>query len=156
MEIVPPVAGSLRFSGILLSERFYHLHRNVNTNKRLVPYYPSIVPWLDHICVAGTKILLRAIVHNDLHLTRNYVPGVAHLAAIGLRKGPDVLGPLPTWLQADTRNFKVSDGGDLHLALSEVSGLIRMVQALLLDSWRCHSQLPLSPATPAGCGSTTT
>jgi hypothetical protein len=108
------------------------------------------VTWLDHICVAGTKISLRAIVHNDLHLTRNYVPGVAHLAAVGLRKGLDVLGPLPTWLQEESRNFKVSDGGDLHLALSEVSGLIRIVQALLLNSWRCHSQLPLSPAFPGG------
>jgi hypothetical protein len=75
---------------------------------------------------------------------------VAHLAAIGLRKGLDVLGPLPPWLQKDSRNFKVSDGSDLHLALSEISGLIWMVQALLLNSWRCHSQLPLSPALPAG------
>jgi hypothetical protein len=88
--------------------------------------------------------------HNDLHLTRNYVPGVAHLAAIGVRKELDVLGPLLTWLQEESRYFKVSDRGDLHLALSEVSGLIRIVQALLLNSWRCRSQLPLSPASPAG------
>src|SRR5829696_3235455 len=135
---------------LLLSERLYRLHRNVNTNKRLLAYYPSIVPWFDHICVTGTKIRLRAIVHNDLHLTRNHVPGVAHLAAICLRKGLDVLGPLPPWLQEDSRNLKVSDGSDLHLALSEISGLIRMVQALLLNSWRSHSQLPLSPASPAG------
>ena len=76
---------------------------------------------------------------------------MAHLAAIGLREGLDVLGPLPAWLEEESGDFKVSDGGDLHLALSEVSGLIRMVQALLLNSWRCHSQLPLSPASPAGC-----
>src|SRR5215217_2302886 len=140
---------------LLLSERLDRLDRNVHSNKRLLAYYPSIVPWFDHVCVTGTKIRLRAIVHNDLHLTRNHVAGVAHLAAIGLRQGLYVLGPLPPWLQKDSRNFKVSYGSDLHLALCEISGLIRMVQALLLNSWRCHSQLPLSPASSAGCGSTT-
>jgi hypothetical protein len=107
------------------------------------------VPWLDYIRVTGAKISLRAIVHNDLHLTRNYVPGVAHLAAIALGEGLDVLRPLPSRLQEESRYFEVGDGGDLHLALSEFSDLIRIVQALLLNSWRCHNKLPLSTAFPA-------
>src|SRR4051794_28071232 len=58
-----------------------------------------------------------------------------NLATIGVREGLDVLRPLPSWLQKESSDFNVTDSGDLHLALSEVSCLIRIVQVLLLNSW---------------------
>ena len=75
----------------LLSKRFYRLHRDINPHKGFVAYYPSIVPGFDYVRVAGTKIRLGAIVHNHLHPTRNYIAGVAYLAAICLGEGLDVL-----------------------------------------------------------------
>src|ERR687883_32586 len=106
------------------------------------------MPRLEYICVARTKIHLRAIIHNDLHVTRNYIPCMAHLAALGLGEGLYVLRPLPSWLKNSSGDFKVADGGGLQLALFEVSGLIRIVEALLLASLGCHRHLLLSPASP--------
>src|SRR4051812_7991402 len=63
---------------------FYRLGRNINRDERFVAYHPAVVPRLDHVRIARTKICLCTIVHNQLQLTRNYVPRVAHLAAISL------------------------------------------------------------------------
>src|SRR5215204_2883255 len=120
-------------------ELFYRLGRDINRDERFVAYHPAVVPRLDHVCIARTKICLCAIVHNELQLTRNYIPSVAHLAAIGLRNGPYMLGPLPSWLKNLSRDLKVLDGSDLHLALFEFPGLIRSVQALSLSACLCHS-----------------
>src|SRR5829696_1501273 len=126
-------------------ELFYRLGRDINRDERFVAYHPAVVPRLDHVRIARTKICLCAIVHNELQMTRNYIPRVAHLAAIGLRNGPYTLGPLPSWLKNLSRDLKVLDGSDLHLALFEFPGLIRSVQALSLSACLCHSWLLLSP-----------
>ena len=123
----------------LLGELFYRLNRDINSDERFIAYHPAVVPRLDHVRIARTKICLRAIVHNELQLTRNYIPRVAHLAATGLRNGPYMLGPLPSWLKNLSRDLKVLDGSDLHLALFELPGLIRSVQALFLSACLCHS-----------------
>src|SRR5215211_1848469 len=124
---------------LFFGELFYRLHRDINSDERFVAYHPAVVPRLDHVRIASTKICLRAIVHNELQLTRNYIPRVAHLAAIGLRNGPYMLGPLPSWLKNLSGDLKVLDGSDLHLALFEFPALIRSVQALSLSACLCHS-----------------
>src|SRR5215217_5049505 len=95
-------------------ELFYRLDRDINRHERFVAYHPAVVPRLDHVCIATTKIYLCAIVHNDLQLTRNYIPRVAHLAATGLRNGPYMLGPLPSWLKNLSGYFKGRDGSGWH------------------------------------------
>src|SRR5215217_6393337 len=115
-------------------ELFYRLDRDINRDVRFVAYHPAVVPRLDHVCIARTKIYLCAIVHNDLKLTRNYVPSVAHLAAIGLRNGPHMLGPLPSWLKNLSGDFKVLDGSGLHLAVFGFPCFNRGVHSLFLTA----------------------
>jgi len=56
-----------------------------------------------------------------------------------LRNGPYMLGPLPSWLKNLSGDFKVLDGSGLILAVFELPGLIRGVQALFLTACLCHS-----------------
>src|SRR5215212_5982599 len=136
-SILCAIYHSLTF--FFFGELFYRLNRDINRDERFVAYHPAVVPRLDHVCIARTKICLCAIVHNELQLPRNYIPSVTHLAAIGLRNGPYMLGPLPSWLKNLSRDLKVLDGSDLHLAVFESPGLIRSVQALSLSACLCHS-----------------
>src|SRR5215212_9448218 len=137
-SILHAIYHSLTFFSFF-GELFYRLDRDINRDERFVPYHPAVVPRLDHVRIARTKICLCAIVHNELQMTRNYIPRVAHLAATGLRNGPYMLGPLPSWLKNLSGDFKVLDGSGLHLAVFELPGLIRGVQALFLTACLCHS-----------------
>src|SRR5215210_3697974 len=105
-SILHAIYHSLAFFSFF-GELFYRLERDINSDERFVAYPPAVVPWLDHVRIARTKICLCAIVHNELQLTRNYIPRVAHLAATGLRNGPYMLGPLPSWLKNLSGDLKV-------------------------------------------------
>ena len=37
-------------------ELFYRLDRDINSDERFVAYHPAVVPRLDHVCIARTKI----------------------------------------------------------------------------------------------------
>ena len=55
---------------LLLGKLFYCLTRELDATSRFITYNPGIVPRRDDIGVARTYLHLRAIIHNDLHLTR--------------------------------------------------------------------------------------
>src|SRR5918997_5632148 len=93
--------------------------REVQHDARLLPNGPSVVSRRDHHGIVGAKLLLCAVVHDDLHPPRDHVPDVRHLATVGSCDRLDGLRPLPSWLEGSLPHGYIVEGHYVHLPLVE-------------------------------------
>ncbi len=114
---------------LLLGELLYGA-REVHPHERLLPDDPRVVPGTYHVHVPRPYLLLRPVVVHHVHLPRDDVPRVLHLAARGLGDGLYGLGPLPPRLQGHPPGGEFVDVGYVQLAVLEGAGFVRGIQAL--------------------------
>src|SRR5918992_5669396 len=108
--------------------------RHINRDNRFVAHHPGVVPGRYHVRLAGTNLLLRAVLEPDVQPPRDLVAGVQDLTAVGPGYGLDVLRPSPAGLEHESRGVELTEGSDLHPAVLERPGLVWGVQALLLET----------------------
>src|SRR5829696_921345 len=119
-------------------------------HERLVAEHPCVMPRVDPVRVARTKIELAAVGGRDVQPAGDDVPEVCRLAALPADHGLDALRPPPSRLRLQPRYRGPPKVDNAHSGLFRAACLVGAVHALGLDAG--HACAPLVRVPPAGCG----
>src|SRR5215203_1956609 len=97
-----------RLTSLRLGEAL-RLAREVHSDIGLLSHDPGVVPRANYVHVPRPYLLLGAVVVDEVHPTRNHVPRVQYLAAIGPHDGLGVLRPTPPGFGGESRRGDLVD-----------------------------------------------